>query len=57
MKVCIDVLHTNALEDTANKTKTHAIKTLQKQDAYCKHIYNTLHVPSGSLKFITKDDN
>ena len=34
----------------------HNIKTLQKQDAYCKCKYNTLHIPSIINNFITKDD-
>ena len=35
-------------------TKTHDVKSLQEQEAYCKHIYNTLNISSVKKKFNIK---
>ena len=37
-------------------TETHDVIKIRKQDAYCKQIKTSLHIPSVKNKFSVKDD-
>ena len=44
------------LSGITEDTETHDVKSLQKQDTYCKHIHKSLHIPMLKNKFTIKPD-